>query len=286
MSKFLLKNLKGVLNLIVGVVVVVSFSGCDKVEPAVAKVSPDAALPGATLTIAGTGLSTSVKVGEVEAVVKSRKADSILVVELPKKLKPGNYDLIVTDKGTKISTKPVKVRVLDVVAVPAGTSLKVRVVESIGSGQNQVGDTFGLLLDQPLVVNGRTIASAGSEILGKVTQVADAGRVKGRAMIEFTLIELKPGKHAYPLVTDNYLSQAQSTKKSDAITIGGGTGVGAAIGGILGGKKGAIIGGGVGGAAGTGVVLATQGKDVAIPSGSLFNFVLSQSFDVDMTGAQ
>ena len=241
MSKYLVKSLPAVLGFMV--VVVVSSSGCGDVQPAVAKTSPEEALPGATLTIAGKGLTDQVvKVGEVEAKVKSEGADSLLVVELPKNMKPGNYDVVVTNKETKTSSKPVKVRVLDVVTMPAGTLLKVSVVQSISSGKNQVGDTFLLALDQPLVVDGRTIASAGSEVLGRVVQVGEGGRVKARAQIEFTLVQLKSDKGTYALVTGNVFSQAQSAKKRDALTIGGGAGVGAAIGGILGGEKGAVIG--------------------------------------------
>lgn len=288
MSNFLLKTLQVVLGFMVGVVVL-SISGCEQVQPqpAVAKVSPEEALPGATLTIAGKGLTDQVvKVGEVEAQVKSQGADSLLVVELPKNLKPGNYDVVVTNKGTKTSSKPVKVRVLDVVTMPAGTLLKVRVVQSISSAKNQVGDTFLLALDQPLVVDGRIIAGEGSEVLGRVVQVEEGGRVKGRAQIQFTLVQLKSGNGTYPLVTGNVFSQAQSTKGRDALTIGGGAGVGAAIGGILGGKKGAVIGGGAGGAAGTGVVLATRGKEIGISSGARFSFLLSRSVEVQMTGSE
>jgi hypothetical protein len=178
--------------------------------------------------------------------------------------------------------KAVKEHVPDVVTVPAGTPLTVRMVEGISSGQNHVGDTVLLALDQSLVVNGRVVAIEGSEVLGRVTQVEDAGRVTGTASIAFTLVQLKRDGGTYPLETDNVVSQAQSTKGRDAATIGGAAGIGTAIGGVLGGKKGAIIGAGAGGAAGTGVVLATHGKEMEVPAGTRFSFLLSRPIAVQM----
>lgn len=286
MSKLMMKTVPMVLGVVMGAVLL-SANGCDQAQPAVATVSPAEARPGEILIIAGKGLGDQVvKVGEVEAQVKSRGADSLLVVEVPKDMKPGSYDVVVTNKNTKAASKPVKVRVLDLVTVPAGTSLKVRVVQGISSGQNNVGETFLLALDQPLVIEGRTIAGVGSELLGRVVQVDEGGRVKGSARIEFTLVQLKTGSRTYAIATGNVFSQAQSTKKRDALTIGGGAGVGAAIGGLLGGKKGAAIGGGAGGAAGTGVVLATRGKQIGIPSGSRFSFVLNRPLEVQMGGSE
>ncbi len=61
---------------------------------------------------------------------------------------------------------------------------------------------------------------------------------------------------------------APGTKKRDAATIGGGAVGGAIIGGILGGGDGAAKGAAIGGAGGTGVVLATRGKEVRLAAGT------------------
>ena len=57
---------------------------------------------------------------------------------------------------------------------------------------------------------------------------------------------------------------APGTKKADATKIGIGAGAGAIVGAITGGKKGAAIGSAVGAGGGTGVVLATRGREVAL----------------------
>jgi hypothetical protein len=294
MEKALSKTLRALLTLTAGGALL-SVGGCQQTTPpAVAKVSPEEARPGSTVTIEGKGFSHKpaapvVKVGEAEVRVKSQGADSLLVVELPKDLKPGSYDLVVTDRSAKRSSKPVQLSVAnEVLVIPAGTSLKVRAADGISSGQSRVGDTFRLTLDQPLVINGRTVAPAGSRVVGRVTEAKGAGRVSGRAELGFTLVELKPANdnRSYPIVTDAFHAQAKSTKKRDAATIGGGAGLGAVIGGIAGGKKGAAIGATIGGAAGTGVAVSTRGKEVAVSSGARFTFRLKQPVEMEMAGDQ
>ena len=295
MEKSLSKTLRVLLALTVGGAAL-SAGGCQKTTPpAVAKVSPEEARPGSTVTIEGKGFSEkpadsiTVKVGQAEAQVKRRGADSLLVVELPKDLKPGSYDLVVTDRSAKQSSRPVQLSVTnEVLVIPAGTSLKVRATDGISSGRSQAGDTFRLTLDQPLVINGRTVAPAGSQVVGRVTHAKESGRVSGRAELGFTLVELKLARdgRAYPIVTDAFHAQAQGTKKRDAATIGGGAGLGAVIGGIAGGKKGALIGATLGGAAGTGVAVTTRGKEMAVSSGARFTFRLKQPVEMEMTGGQ
>lgn len=180
----------------------------------------------------------------------------------------------------KVPAQPSPARVLDTVELPAGTALHVSVLEGIKSGQTAVGTTFSLELTEPLLAGGRTVAAAGSKVTGRVTHMEEAGRVKGRAEIGFTLALLKTDNRAYVLETDDVLARADGTKGRDAVTIGGGAGVGAVVGGIVGGKKGAVIGGTVGGAAGTGVVLATEGGDIAVLPGAAFTFHLSRSLEV------
>lgn len=160
--------------------------------------------------------------------------------------------------------------------IPAGTPLVVRSLDSISSARNNVGDRFQLTLDEPLVVNGHTVARKGSTVTGRITQAKRSGRVKGRAQLGFTLVSLQPAGHhqSYEIRTRSYAKEAPGTKKRDAMVIGGGAGIGTAIGAIAGGKKGAAIGAAVGGGAGTGTVLSTRGKEVEFPSETRFTLKL------------
>jgi len=73
---------------------------------------------------------------------------------------------------------------------------------------------------------------------------------------------------------------APATRKRDAATIGGGAVGGAIVGGLIGGGDGAAKGAAIGGAGGTGVVLATRGKEVRLEAGTPISVKLTQPLTV------
>jgi hypothetical protein len=91
---------------------------------------------------------------------------------------------------------------------------------------------------------------------------------------------LTVGQRTYDIAAEPVRRQAQSTKGKDAQKIGIGAGAGAVVGGLLGGRKGAAIGAAAGGAGGTGVVLATKGEEVRLPSGTALNLRLTEPLTV------
>ena len=166
------------------------------------------------------------------------------------------------------------------ITIPAGTQLAVSLIDSVSTDKSQAGDRFVATLDQPIVIDGTTVVAKGSEVRGKVVEVDDGGRVKGRAYIRLALTELDAKGKSIPIDTKLFGAQAQNAKKRDATIIGGGAGVGAIIGAIAGGGKGAAIGAAVGGGSGTGVVLATKGKQIRYPTETRLNFTLEQPVQV------
>jgi len=169
----------------------------------------------------------------------------------------------------------------EMVAVPAGTRIPIRLVNSISTRSNNSGDTFTASLDKPLLaVDGKLLAPAGSKVIGLLTDVTDAGRVEGRASLTMVARKLVVDGKEYDLTTRPLTFVARSTKKKDAVVIGGGAALGAAIGAIAGGGKGAAIGAGVGGGSGTGYVLATKGEPVAYGPEARFTFTLSDPLEL------
>ena len=160
--------------------------------------------------------------------------------------------------------------------VATGTPLAVRLNHSISSESNAAGDEFTATLDESLNSEGRTLAPEGSQVIGRLTEVQDAGKMKGRARMTLVLHTLEVGNKSYSIETRPISFKAKATKKKDATKIGAGAGVGALIGALAGGKKGAAIGAGVGAGAGTGVVLATKGEKVAFGGETQFSFKLAE----------
>jgi hypothetical protein len=110
-----------------------------------------------------------------------------------------------------------------------------------------------------------------------VVESDDGGKVKGRARLVLQVSAIEANGRTRKVQTNTYTVVAKGTKKEDAMKIGIGSGVGAAIGAIAGGGKGAAIGAAAGGGAGTGVVLATKGDPATIPAESVVKFRMSAS---------
>jgi hypothetical protein len=165
--------------------------------------------------------------------------------------------------------------------VPAGTKLRVALLDAVSSDKSQAGDEFTASLTQPIVVGGKTVLAKGTRVRGRVVDAEESGRVKGRASLSLTLTQIVRGdSKPISISTKPYTAVAENTKKRDAEVIGGGAGIGAAIGAIAGGGKGAAIGAAVGGGAGTGTVLATKGKEIHYGPETALTFTLENPIEI------
>jgi hypothetical protein len=156
------------------------------------------------------------------------------------------------------------------ITLPTGTSLTIDLRTAVASDTSHVEDHVRATLRQPVMARGVEVLPAGTVLAGHVTEAERPGRVKGRARVGFRFTSLDlPGEGGRTAIrTAAIVREAQATKKQDATKIGGGAAGGAVIGAILGGAGGAAKGAAIGGAGGTGVVLATRGKEVHVPAGT------------------
>jgi hypothetical protein len=161
--------------------------------------------------------------------------------------------------------------------IPAGTPMTVRTTSVITTKTAATGSLFEGSLEEPLTVDGYTVADKGAVVEGIVTNADPGGRVKGVASISVSLRSLVTNDgRRMPLRTDVIAREAKKSTSKDALKIGIASGIGAAIGAIAGGGKGAAIGAGAGAATGTGVTLATRGEAAEIPSETVLNFKLTE----------
>lgn len=164
----------------------------------------------------------------------------------------------------------------DSVRVPAGTRLVVRMIDSVNSKKNHVGDTFSASLEQPLRVNGETVAPRGTRVYGKLEQVKSAGKIKGKSELRLALTGIEINGATHSIVTGDYSVHGKSRGKNTAKKVGIGAAIGGAIGAIAGGGKGAAIGAGVGAGAGTAAQVFTHGQQVNVPSETVLDFTIKQ----------
>ena len=164
--------------------------------------------------------------------------------------------------------------------IPSGTPLHVRVDEAIDTRRNRAGDQFSATLSEPIEVDGRTMVPEGTEFAGHVTTAAASGRLKGRAFIGLRLDSFRLNGREYPVQTSSVERVSASHKKRNALLIGGGAGLGAAIGALAGGGKGALIGAGAGAGAGTAGAAATGKRQVGIGAETPLRFTLRSSVEI------
>ena len=162
------------------------------------------------------------------------------------------------------------------VTLPAGQPLLVRMIDSVDSAKNHVGDIFHASLETDLYVNGGLVARKGTDVYGRLANAEKSGTFSGKSELQLELTRLVIDGRDYPLVSSDYNVQGKSQGSSAAKKVGGGAVAGAIIGAIAGGGKGAAIGAAAGGGAGAGVQVLTKGQQVKVPSETLLEFRLQQ----------
>jgi hypothetical protein len=164
--------------------------------------------------------------------------------------------------------------------VPANTAIYVRLQQSISSTTAQPGQQFSAVLDEPLVVDGQTLAPGGTAVTGKVVSARDSGHLHNAGYLRITLTSMSVNGKSVPLQTNSVFVSGGSYKKRNLAFIGGGAGGGALLGGLIGGGKGALIGSAVGAAGGTTAAYATGKKEVGFVAERRLGFRLTQPLSI------
>jgi hypothetical protein len=169
------------------------------------------------------------------------------------------------------------------VTIPAGQSLLVRMIDSVDSSKNHVGDVFHASLETDLNVGNSIVARKGTDVYGRLANAQEAGHISGSSELQLELTRIVIDGKDYPVVSSDYSLRGKGRGTDTAKKVGGGAVAGAIIGAIAGGGKGAAIGAGVGSAAGAGVQVFTRGQQVKVPSETLLEFRLQQPATVAPT---
>jgi hypothetical protein len=166
------------------------------------------------------------------------------------------------------------------VTVPAGTSLLVRMIDSVDSDKNHVGDRFRASLEQDLAVDGVVVAPKGADVYGRLAEAKEAGHLEGKSQLKLELTDILINNRLQPVMSGDYEVSGASRGANTAKKVGVGALAGTVIGAIAGGGKGAAIGAGVGAGAGAAVQIMTKGEQVHVPSETLLDFRIAQPFTV------
>ena len=161
--------------------------------------------------------------------------------------------------------------------IPSGTVLSIRMVDSVDSERDYVGQTFKASLDEPILdPGGRTLLPRGADVVVKLVDDVQSGKIEGRTILTLDIVSLRVNGRDVEVDTASITEQSGSRTARSGKVIGGTAALGAIIGAIAGGGKGAAIGAGAGAGAGTVAQVATKGQRVRIPSETRLTFTLQQ----------
>lgn len=164
--------------------------------------------------------------------------------------------------------------------IPAGTVLKIRMIDPVDSEVSQLGQTFQASLDDPLMVNGETVIPRGADVIAKLVEDKQSGKISGRTELTLDLQSIRVNGRMVDLVTEEVTTASESRTNKSAKVIGGTAAVGAILGGIFGGGKGAAIGATSGAGAGAAVQVLTKGQRVRIPAETRLSFTLQNPINI------
>ena len=164
--------------------------------------------------------------------------------------------------------------------IPVGQELDVRLQERLSSETATPEQRFEATTAVDVMQGDRVLIPAGSTVRGVVRSVDKAGNIDRSGKLTLAFDQITARGRQYPL-----RAMATQVFESRGIleegkTVGTAGAVGAVIGGIIGGLKGAAIGAAVGAG---GVIIATEGKDIALEPGTIIRLRLDQPLQI---GAQ
>ena len=161
-----------------------------------------------------------------------------------------------------------------------GTTLPIRITQTLDSATTQQGETFSGTIAADIVSDGIVVIRTGTPVSGRVVAVQEAAHYKGSSLLTIELTSINRRGEKVTVNTEPYSVQGKGRGKNTAEKVGGGAAVGAILGGILGGGKGAAVGAAAGGGLGAGANTITRGQQVQIPSETLIRFNLTNTLSL------
>lgn len=161
----------------------------------------------------------------------------------------------------------------NLISVPVGTRILIRLAETLDSAQQRSGARFTGRLETNVTVGGAVVAPQGATVHGRVVSAQSAGRMAGGSELALELTDIVINGTAHPVMTTPYQLQGQGQGGRTARRVTGGAGLGSVIGALAGGGTGAAIGAAAGAGLGT-ATSAGRGQQVGLVQGTLLEFRL------------
>ena len=176
-------------------------------------------------------------------------------------------------------------------ALPAGTTVKMKLETGISTATSKVGDSFAGRVTQDVHTNGKLAIPVGSSIQGRIVRVDDKRRYQGRPVLELRPEQLTlPNGDRYSIIAVVAHTDRESGTKVDSegriissgidgrdkMEMAGGSAGGELLGGLaVRSTKGALIGSAIGGGSAV-IYWLTKRKSASLVAGTEIVMELSR----------
>lgn len=146
----------------------------------------------ATLTIPSTAQSTSKPTGDLGPTTNNTVNTLHAAPPVTKDNETSTTDDSTIYEAPALATRPADGQIL----LPVGTAIRMKLTSAISTRDSKAGDVFLGSVSQDVVVEGKTVIPAGSNMNGRITSISEPRRFAGRPSIELTpyWITLSNGK--------------------------------------------------------------------------------------------
>jgi hypothetical protein len=103
--------------------------------------------------------------------------------------------------------------------IPAGTEVTIRLQLAFSSADSRVGDSFQAVLDEPLVVAGKTVVPRGTPVTGSVVAVKASGGEHDPGYLRVTLVSIAMDGKSLALQTSSIFAKGGVYKRRKLPTI-------------------------------------------------------------------
>jgi hypothetical protein len=101
--------------------------------------------------------------------------------------------------------------------LPAGTLLSVRLSEEVSTDGRGQGSTFTANLDEPIVIDGRTVLASGANVVGRVESAQASSPSDRRGYLCMTLNSIEVGGRDLSLSTSTLFAKAMAGERSGRV---------------------------------------------------------------------
>lgn len=154
-------------------------------------------------------------------------------------------------------------------SVPAGTPLRIRMIDSVDSRTAQAGDILRATLDKPLVVRGQMLFPKGAKVTLQVIEARPSAGLSGPGALRLRVAAIDIGDASYNVKARPYTMKGESRARNNPVA-GGGPAAGALMGVSLGWAG----------------VSPAPAKEARIESESVLTFVTATEMDIPASAAR